>query len=75
MLIDDPVEIRIQQAQAVDEAESYLPDRIAQLGVSALMQVALAQWPFVAMLHSLMDLSSSQILPGRVFWFERLHRS
>ena len=29
MLIDDPVEIRIQQAQAANEAESYLPDRIA----------------------------------------------
>src|SRR5271155_503477 len=45
MAIDDPVGIVIQQAK---EAESYLPDRLARLGLSAAVAAAFAHMPFVA---------------------------
>ncbi|WP_263358640.1 hypothetical protein [Acidicapsa ligni] len=48
MAIDDPVGTVIQQAKEDKEAESYLPDRLARLGLSAAVAAAFAHMPFVA---------------------------
>jgi len=48
MAIDDPVGVVIQQAREDKEAESYLPDRLARLGLSAGAAAAFAHMPFIA---------------------------
>jgi hypothetical protein len=62
MAIDDPVEIALRQTREEIEAESYLPARLAKLGLSAALASQLARWPFIVqILTSLLSNASTRL--------------
>jgi len=48
MAIDDPIDKELGLAKEDSEAESYLPNRLAKMGLSATIAGALAPMPFVS---------------------------
>lgn len=56
-----PVEILVQQAREDSESESYLPKRLAKLGLSAVIAAKFAAYPFFSqILTSLLSNFSSR---------------